>query len=244
MWTDILRSEVQRADVLIFIGSRDALWSKWKQAEWEFFCRDSTRSVIAIIFRSIIPPAEISSPLLASLLIEDESALSVGPSPTTLHDVLVQLAGFEPTIRRASPPIARQQAKRPLNEGKLILVGRGEVGKTSLVRRLVDNNFRGDESKTQGINITAWPLRSDFDTFRLNIWDFGGQEIMHATHQFFLTERSIYLLVLNGREGGEDLDAEYWLKHIESFGGDSPVLVVQNKIAQHPFELNYEKMNV
>jgi internalin A len=46
-------------------------------------------------------------------------------------------------------------------------------------------------------------------------------------------------LVLNGREGGEDIDAEYWLKHIESFGGESPVIVVQNKIAQHPFELNY-----
>ncbi len=77
------------------------------------------------------------------------------------------------------------------------------------------------------------------DTFRLNIWDFGGQEIMHATHQFFLTERSLYLLVLNGREGGEDVDAEYWLKHIESFGGESPVIVVQNKISQHPFDLNY-----
>ena len=54
----------------------------------------------------------------------------------------------------------------------------------------------------------------------LNIWDFGGQEIMHATHQFFLTQRSLYLLVINGREGGEDADAEYWLKLIESFGGE------------------------
>lgn len=62
---------------------------------------------------------------------------------------------------------------------------------------------------------------------------------MHATHQFFLTERSLYLLVLNGREGGEDVDAEYWLKHIETFGGESSVIVVQNKISQHPFELNY-----
>lgn len=128
---------------------------------------------------------------------------------------------------------------RPLNEGKLILVGRGEVGKTSLVKRLVKNTFSGDESKTQGINITNWPLRCGTTTFRLNIWDFGGQEIMHATHQFFLTERSLYLLVLNGREGGEDLDAEYWLKHIESFGGESPVIVVQNKVEQHPFDLNY-----
>jgi GTPase SAR1 family protein len=30
-------------------------------------------------------------------------------------------------------------------------------------------------------------------TFRVNIWDFGGQEIYHQTHQFFLSKRSLYL---------------------------------------------------
>jgi internalin A len=128
--------------------------------------------------------------------------------------------------------------ERPLNEAKLILLGRGTVGKTSIVNRLVDDVFK-DEKKTEGINITDWPLRlNETEDVRLNIWDFGGQEIMHATHQFFLTQRSLYLLVLNGREGGEDADAEYWLKLIESFGGDSPVIVVMNKIKEHPFDVN------
>ena len=68
----------------------------------------------------------------------------------------------------------------------------------------------------------------------LHIWDFGGQEIMHATHQFFLTERSLYLLVLNGRQGQEDAEAEYWLRLIASFGGDSPVIVVLNKVEPAP----------
>jgi internalin A len=53
---------------------------------------------------------------------------------------------------------------------------------------------------------------------------------MHSTHQFFLTERSLYLLVLNGRQGHEDEDADYWLELIQSFGGNSPVIVVLNKI--------------
>ncbi len=129
--------------------------------------------------------------------------------------------------------------KRPLNEAKLILVGRGAVGKTSLVNRLLHNRFNKSEKKTEGIQITGWPLRLNHtEEVRMNIWDFGGQEIMHATHQFFLTERSLYLLVLNGREGGEDMDAEYWLKLIESFGGGSPVIVVLNKIKEHPFDLN------
>jgi internalin A len=73
---------------------------------------------------------------------------------------------------------------------------------------------------------------------RLNIWDFGGQEIMHATHQFFLTQRSLYILVLSGRQGHEDADAEYWLNLIQSFGNESPVIIVLNKIKEHPFDVN------
>jgi internalin A len=132
--------------------------------------------------------------------------------------------------------------KRPLLEAKLILVGRGAVGKTSLVNRLVHNTF-GREKKTEGIKITGWdvPLRGD-DKAHLNVWDFGGQEIMHATHQFFLTRRSLYLLVLSGREGKEDQDAEYWLKLIESFGGESPTLVVLNKQREHPFDVNQRQL--
>jgi internalin A len=127
---------------------------------------------------------------------------------------------------------------RPLNEAKLILVGQGAVGKTSLVKRLIEGEFDPAESKTEGIKIDRWPVKIDGEEVQLNVWDFGGQEIMHATHQFFLTERSLYLLVLNGREGGEDAEAEYWLRLIESFGANSPVIIVLNKISEHAFDLN------
>ncbi|MBE9140793.1 leucine-rich repeat domain-containing protein [Nodosilinea sp. LEGE 07088] len=127
----------------------------------------------------------------------------------------------------------------PLNEAKLILVGFGAVGKTSLVNRLIHKNFDAKSPKTEGIQITPWEMRlNDAEDIKLHVWDFGGQEIMHSTHQFFLTERSLYLLVLNGRQGHEDADAEYWLELIQSFGGDSPVIVVLNKIKEHPFDVN------
>jgi internalin A len=135
-------------------------------------------------------------------------------------------------------------AKRPLNEAKLILVGRGAAGKTSLVNRLLHNSFNQNEKKTDGIKISEWKLQlQGSEEVRLNLWDFGGQEIMHATHQFFLTQRSLYLLVLEGRQGAEDSDAEYWLKLIQGFGTESngqtsPVLVVLNKINLLPFDVN------
>ncbi len=125
-----------------------------------------------------------------------------------------------------------------LNEAKMLLVGQGSVGKTSLVNRLVNNTFNSHENKTEGINIQKWTVKTNRQKIQLNIWDFGGQEIMHATHQFFLTKRSIYLLVLDSRLEEEENRLEYWLKMIQTFGGESPVIVVGNKIDQHPLDLD------
>ncbi|MCP4215011.1 MAG: GTP-binding protein [bacterium] len=124
----------------------------------------------------------------------------------------------------------------PLNEVKVLLVGDGGAGKTSLVKRLVGKRFNKNEPQTHGINIKPWDVKQRKNPIKAHLWDFGGQEIMHATHQFFLSKRSLYILVLDGRK---DEKTEYWLKHIRSFGGDSPVLVVLNKIDEHQgFDVN------
>ncbi len=120
-------------------------------------------------------------------------------------------------------------AKRPLNEAKMVLVGQAGVGKTSLTRRLIADTYDPWESKTEGIAIQPWRVQVNQTEIKLNVWDFGGQEIMHATHQFFLTRRTLYLLVLDCRLSEEENRLEYWLKIIQSFGGDSPVIVVGNK---------------
>jgi small GTP-binding protein len=126
--------------------------------------------------------------------------------------------------------------KNALNELKVLLVGDGGAGKTSLVKRVLGEKFSKNESQTHGINIRDWKVNQSGKDIIVHFWDFGGQEIMHATHQFFLSKRSLYILVLDGRK---EEDAEYWLKHIESFGGNSPVLVVLNKMDENPgFDVN------
>ncbi|HEV7377610.1 MAG TPA: COR domain-containing protein [Pyrinomonadaceae bacterium] len=128
--------------------------------------------------------------------------------------------------------------KKRLNEAKVLIVGQGGVGKTSLVNMLVDGTYNPHEGKTEGIDIKRWKVRVNDNDIRLNIWDFAGQEITHATHQFFLTKRSLYVLVLDGRQGEQESRIEYWLKLIQSFGGDSPIVVVINKIDQHRLDID------
>ncbi|MEH2449445.1 MAG: leucine-rich repeat domain-containing protein [Nostoc sp.] len=134
--------------------------------------------------------------------------------------------------------LLRSGEKRQLNEAKLLLVGQGSVGKTSLIKRLMHDKYDKNQPQTDGLNVETWNVEVRSKDIRLNVWDFGGQEIYHATHQFFLTKRSLYLLVCNCRTSEEENRIEYWLKLIESFGGRSPVIIVGNKKDEQPFDIN------
>ncbi|MEH1961459.1 MAG: leucine-rich repeat domain-containing protein [Nostoc sp.] len=134
--------------------------------------------------------------------------------------------------------LLRSGEVRPLNEAKLLLIGQSSVGKTSLIERLIRNKYDKNQSQTHGLNVETWNVQVNSKDIRLNVWDFGGQEIYHATHQFFLTKRSLYLLVCNCRTSEEENRIEYWLKLIESFGGKSPVIIVGNKKDEQPLDIN------
>jgi small GTP-binding protein len=132
---------------------------------------------------------------------------------------------------------AGEDGARPLKQLKLLLVGQPDVGKTSLVRRLLDDTFDPKQHATDGLERRAWDLEAMGRDVRVHVWDFGGQEIWHATHQLFLTKRSLYVLVVDARLDDAEARIAYWMKLIESFGPGSPVLVVQNKTDQRPNRL-------
>lgn len=118
--------------------------------------------------------------------------------------------------------------KIEVNESKMIIVGQGGVGKTCLLNRLIFDKY--DETvSTEGIDIAPWKFEIKNKTYKLNVWDFGGQEIYHATHQFFLTNRSLYIFVWDARQEEEYGRIDYWLHTIESFAYNSPIIIVVNK---------------
>ena len=143
-----------------------------------------------------------------------------------------------------------EDEKKPIQEIKFLLVGQGEAGKTSLLKQIKGLPFNKKESQTHGIIIEKLGL-DQLPVFKKNkalagitgrFWDFGGQEIMHASHQFFLTSRSIYILVVDSRN---DTKHEYWLKHIEKYGGnDSNTFIAINKTDENPsFDLKRVELN-
>ncbi|BAU12688.1 Miro domain-containing protein [Leptolyngbya sp. NIES-3755] len=132
-----------------------------------------------------------------------------------------------------------------LLEAKLLIVGEGGTGKTSLAQKLLNPDYELtseiEDISTEGIDILKWKFRgTNGKHYCINIWDFGGQEIYHQTHQFFLTDRSLYLLVADSRK--EDTDHPYWLNIIRLLSDNSPVLLVQNEKQNRTCTLNLREL--
>jgi GTPase SAR1 family protein len=129
---------------------------------------------------------------------------------------------------------------KELKRVRAIFIGHGEAGKTSLIRALHGEDvIQGKEPMTQGIAIKDAALSTnkmeeeagvftsvtDYkdDDLTVHFWDFGGQVMAHATHQFFLRSKCLYVVVLAGRaERNPNEEAEYWLEHVRAFGDNAP----------------------
>jgi internalin A len=143
-----------------------------------------------------------------------------------------------------------EEGGQPNNEVKVLLIGNGNVGKTQVAKRLeLQNTFVFDtqHNSTHAISLLQkqLPCRSlPTEGLLLNLWDFGGQDIYHATHRLFMRTRALFLLVWDKMSEdsphhtwqGHDYKNEplrYWLSYAQYFGEKSPIVVVQNKIDAH-----------
>ncbi|HAS39197.1 MAG TPA: hypothetical protein DCS93_01900 [Microscillaceae bacterium] len=143
------------------------------------------------------------------------------------------------------------QGQTKVHQAKLILIGNGRVGKTSLIRRWRDKTFNPTEQSTHAIQLRSWSLPEEetkkmaLDEVQLQVWDFGGQDIYHHTHQLFMKTRAVFILVWDAQTEQQATQSEtlidgtkvtyhnhplsYWLNYAHTLGQGSPVLVVQSK---------------
>ena len=138
-----------------------------------------------------------------------------------------------------------------LDEARVLVIGDGAVGKTSLLRRIIHGSFDKEQQTTPGVEVSQHQQavvdsQGNSRNITVHYWDFGGQLHLHPTHQLFMREKCIYVLVLKAREASDHYHhVEYWLEHVRLFGGNAPTLLVQNQVdclpsgmaTQPPFDI-------
>jgi len=90
--------------------------------------------------------------------------------------------------------------------------------------------YDSEEPQTHGVHLDPLelphPVFAD-KTMRLNVWDFGGQLEYRATQRFYLTDRSLFLLVWNSRRGWRSGgQVEAWPQAITNAAPSSPIIIV------------------
>lgn len=137
------------------------------------------------------------------------------------------------------------EGSEPCYRTKLMIVGQENVGKTTLLQRLQNrkhktkkgqkDNFATISISTDGIDIEEWQLNVNFKTpegkvkkqpVNFSVWDFAGQELYYTSHQFFMSERSIYVVVFDLRKPEENSRVEYWLQSIQARAKTAPIIVL------------------
>ena len=143
-------------------------------------------------------------------------------------------------------------------EVKLILTGNSDVGKTKFRTYLTTGVYNTTRNSTHGLEVYQYELEDtikqqyhfDKDT-KIYIWDFGGQEYFHNTHQLFFNQHAVYIFLWEKETNEnkpiqtevkrddkdnsvfrvlEHFDADYWLSNIRHFAPDAAIILVQNKI--------------
>ncbi|MEM7063477.1 MAG: COR domain-containing protein [Cyanobacteria bacterium P01_B01_bin.77] len=183
---------------------------------------------------SSLPPEIGQLTNLQSLDLSNNNSLT-DPPPEIIQEGTAEILNY---LRQQL-----EQGKDFIYEAKFLIVGEGGAGKTSLAKKIKDASCEldSDEASTEGIDVMRWEFNFKKDrSFRVNIWDFGGQEIYHSTHQFFLTKRSLYAFVVDTREDNADL--YYWLNIVRLLSGDSPVFIIKNEKQDRTCRVNERQL--
>ncbi|MHA1444079.1 MAG: Rab family GTPase [Candidatus Hodarchaeales archaeon] len=117
---------------------------------------------------------------------------------------------------------------------KVILLGQGSVGKTSVIRRFVRKAFEHDYKTTVGSNFLIKKLELDEDTrMTMQIWDLSGQDSFRniRTQYFLHSHAGILVFDLTRKDTLADLDK--WFLDFKEKAGDVPLMLFGNKCDLH-----------
>ncbi len=132
-----------------------------------------------------------------------------------------------------------------LKDFKVVLLGAGAVGKSSLVQRLYlpnpddDNIALETVETTPGVNIDyqlelkeVWDETNNrYESFVAHFWDFGGQDKYRGINKLLLTDNAIYIIVLDSRA---QTMPDIWLEMVKRYAPNSQIILVANKIDENP----------
>jgi small GTP-binding protein len=114
---------------------------------------------------------------------------------------------------------------------KFIVIGSSGVGKTAILKRLVDDIFTTDSQSTIGVEFLATTIDVEGTQVKLQIWDTAGQERFRAIAKAYFRSAIGVILVfdLSDRKSFDELNQ--WLVDIHALCDPNAIVtLIGNKL--------------
>ncbi|MHA2283432.1 MAG: Rab family GTPase [Promethearchaeota archaeon] len=170
----------------------------------------------------------------------------IGKKSATYDDIILKLI-TDKLLSEYSTWLHNQEKVNVENFHKVVVIGDGGVGKTSLIQRYIKGSSNNEYTKTLGARFTRFEqIVGDYKDIRARIvfWDPAGQK------EFSLMRPTFY----NGAKGAivvfdlsrpETLDSVMdWYKDLNKFCGTLPTVLFGSKLDKiaNPEEYNKDKV--
>src|SRR3990167_4792126 len=195
----------------------------------DYFC-DFHSAELPLPFKQIPRGLLSRQPPLEFLRFNDPSALE-----NDFERALVEKANGDARPILAYLRFLPGDTGETLRELKCMFTGHAAAGKTTLVRALRGEKDQADPLSTDVIDLGSIQLND----VTLHTWDFGGQEVYHYTHQLFLSENAVYLVLFRLNEPARRSlkQVKFWLDSIVArTRGGAVVMLVATHADRVPAE--------
>jgi small GTP-binding protein len=98
---------------------------------------------------------------------------------------------------------------------KLIIIGDTGVGKSCLMKRVMDDEFRQEHQVTIGVEFGSYGVRIDGKIIKLQIWDTAGQESFKSVTRIFYRGANCVFLTYDLTRDETFVSLGEWLKDVK-----------------------------
>ncbi|XP_078576497.1 uncharacterized protein LOC144862102 isoform X1 [Branchiostoma floridae x Branchiostoma japonicum] len=123
------------------------------------------------------------------------------------------------------------------SEVKCVILGQTEAGKTSLLNCMMKGQGHVETETNRTIGVDVITYHDTKNNVKYEMYDFGGHQIYHYTHRFFLTRQALHILNvdLQGYKSEEFQErVGTWLTSVTSHVFKPAILVVGTKVDLFP----------
>ena len=117
---------------------------------------------------------------------------------------------------------------------KFLILGKSLIGKTMFCERIIKNykefsQLKGNYLQTIGFEFYCTKIRIGNLVFKLDLWDFSGQELYEQLIKNFYKNAGIFLIFYDSCDNDSFKKAKFWVEDIMKFNPKSFCVLIRNK---------------